>query len=330
MEQDEHRSKNPGDHPGPVPSAPAADRPTRPLEASLDPDQQAVEQEVAHRSPVAGQHRHADRQLVQQTRGGESGEGGAAPAERSGQRPVDAERGHLGERQVPAPAPELVERGGGQRRAEQRPRVDARQAPGAGGDVEDAEVQDEAEPRQQQQGRHGARRPVAHRRPTAMPGQPGEGDESQPFGGMSEAEDDQIPRAGLARASGAGEGAWSHARPERREAQPAPPRELRHPARPRLDRDDGLHPEQQRADDGQHPQARRLVPAQPLDAGRRPYGHEPGTRAGDASRGQTADREASDERGREDGGDNCQDARVARRIAAHGPIRPRLNSVAAL
>src|ERR1041384_3891605 len=49
------------------------------------------------------------RQLGGRARGGERGDARAAPAERSRGGAIDRERGHFGERQVPALAPELVQ-----------------------------------------------------------------------------------------------------------------------------------------------------------------------------------------------------------------------------
>ena len=162
---------NPASRPGPPRVTRSTGRPG-PDQSPLGQDQAAVQGDIRQGQAVA----RPDRALMASSCSKPEPRNDAASA---GRRPIAEHQGlvdrqgrHLGEGQVPPPAPEFAQAGRPQRRAEQGRAVHPGPPPGAGQDVEDAEVDDQAQPRQQQR----RREPPGTGPP---PRQPGQGDQGE-------------------------------------------------------------------------------------------------------------------------------------------------------
>ena len=241
-------------------SCPGAARPPAPL----DEHQQAVQDEVEQRQAVPRADGQADRRLVGEPGGHEAREQGGVSSEALGQGSIDGDGGHLREREVPALAPELGQAARAQRVAEQRPRARTGAAPQAGQHAEDAEVQHQAEARQQEQRRQHVR-PGEHRASRQR--------QRQARRPVDQAAHDHGP-AGRPSRPEAGEDARTHARPERRERQQPRQRQAHAAGGPFRDHD-GLHPREEHRDDREHADDRRAIERQQVNGGYPPDGDRP-------------------------------------------------------
>ena len=155
--------------------ADAVDRLVRLRQPALDRDQEAVKQKVGHREAVPGPNGHADGQLVQQAGAQERRGECELSAGEADDGLVNRNRCHLGEREVPPSAPEFVQVRSIEAGAKQALTIGALPPPSCGKHVEDAEMDDQAEPYQEWRRRQKPRRRDDPNRPRAgrpSPGRP--------------------------------------------------------------------------------------------------------------------------------------------------------------
>src|SRR5262245_51324699 len=137
VEEDRQREHEPEKGPRASDPGVAPHGVTGALEPRLGQPEETVQGEVGERKAEAAAHRQADGDLVQEARGEEGCRHRRRPAYTRLERTVDAERRHLREGEVPAPAPELRQAARAQGSPEERVATGAEQTPTAREQIED-------------------------------------------------------------------------------------------------------------------------------------------------------------------------------------------------